>query len=300
MVKNEFTVGDKVARFLYAISARIHMDEIIYDWLLQKDTKAILENFDFVCVVSEASKLRTMVAKLKNPKKIQWIHTDYVAWKQQSSWTRAITKHDEKLYEDYDVIVLLSRRLKERFDAYYPSLKEKTIVKENRIQVEQILRKSEENLTIDIEKDKFNIITIGRIEKEKRYDRLLLIAKALYEKEVNFHWYFVGDGCFRSEIERQCEQLHLETYITFTGNLCNPYPLLKRCDLFVLFSEYEGTPVTIEEAKVLGVPVLANDVGGIRDQLENGRYGHLTVELVDSYVKYIIDFVHTKELNYIK
>ena len=56
----------------------------------------------------------------------------------------------------------------------------------------------------------------------------------------------------------------------------NPCPLLKRCSALVLFSEYEGTPVTIDEAKTLGVPVIANDVGGVREMLEDGRYGKIT------------------------
>ena len=47
----------------------------------------------------------------------------------------------------------------------------------------------------------------------------------------------------------------------------NPNPLLRRCQALVLFSEYEGTPVTIDEAKVLGVPVIANDVGGVKSML---------------------------------
>ena len=49
---------------------------------------------------------------------------------------------------------------------------------------------------------------------------------------------------------------------------------MKQCDAFVLLSDYEGTPVTIDEAKVLGVPVLARDVGGVREQLE-GKYGRI-------------------------
>ena len=56
----------------------------------------------------------------------------------------------------------------------------------------------------------------------------------------------------------------------------NPCPLPARCDALVLFSEYEGTPVTIDEAKPLGVPVIANDVGGVREMLEDGRYGKIT------------------------
>ena len=55
--------------------------------------------------------------------------------------------------------------------------------------------------------------------------------------------------------------------MTLTGYMENPCPLLARCRALVLFSEYEGTPVTIDEAKALGVRVIAPDIGGIREQL---------------------------------
>ena len=62
--------------------------------------------------------------------------------------------------------------------------------------------------------------------------------------------------------------MNLQDEVVLTGALSNPCPLLKHCNLMVLFSEYEGTPVTIDEAGVLGVPVLANDVGGVREQIK--------------------------------
>jgi len=103
-------------------------------------------------------------------------------------------------------------------------------------------------------------------------DRLLEIAAQL-KNHVDFHWFFVGDGRLLASNRELCRAMGLDECITFTGKLENPYPLMKRCDLFVLISEYEGTPVTIDEAKVLGLPVLANDVGGVADMLEEGMYG---------------------------
>lgn len=270
-----YSVKLKVLRFFYALSARVQLDDKIYEMLLKSDVTSLFNSFDTVCVVSEASKFRALVATLQHPKKIQWIHTDYVAWQQQSSWTRTITKKDDSLYAQYDSIILLSNKIKERFDHRYPNLQSKTVAIPNFIRWEEIVAKAQEPTEIFVDKNKYNLITIGRLEQEKRHDRLLLIANELRNADVNFHWYFVGDGRLRKAIESQCQKLELESYVTLTGNLENPYPLFKQCDLFVLLSDYEGTPVTIDEAKVLGVPVLANDIGGISDQLEDGKYGQL-------------------------
>ena len=61
----------------------------------------------------------------------------------------------------------------------------------------------------------------------------------------------------------------------------NPCPLLAACDALVVFSEYEGTPVTIDEAKALGVRVIAPDIGGIREQL-GGAPGEITENRTDA------------------
>ena len=77
----------------------------------------------------------------------------------------------------------------------------------------------------------------------------------------------------REEIERQLTGRGLSECVTLTGYMENPCPLLARCRALVLFSEYEGTPVTIDEAKALGVSVIANDVGGVAEMLEGGKFG---------------------------
>jgi len=84
------------------------------------------------------------------------------------------------------------------------------------------------------------------------------------------------------EMRELSENLGVSDDVTFTGRLENPYPLLKQCSALVLLSDYEGTPLTVDEAKVLGVPILARDVGGIREQLVNGEYG----EILDNFTSY--------------
>lgn len=272
---DEYRLHHKLLRCVYALSVRVKMDELLCNWLFYRYVKGMMERYDAVYVMSEASKARSSIARLKHPRKIQFIHTDYAAWKNLNSWTKNITAHDAQIYAHYDEIVCLSEKLGERFCGIYPQLSDKVTVIPNLIPADEIRRKAEEHCAYDVHTDCLNLITIGRMEWEKRYDRLLEIAGRLKEAGVCFHWYFVGDGNLMDEVREQRKQLDLENEVTLTGAMENPYPLLKRCDLFVLLSEYEGTPVTIEEAKVLGVPVLANDVGGIADQLEAGKHGRI-------------------------
>ena len=236
---------------------------------------AAFETFDTIFVVSEASKMREFVSRCRHPGKIQWIHTDYAAWRELNEWTRAVTKNDAALYRRFDAIVCLNRTLREKFLAVYPQFADKTLAVPNPVFRAEIRERAKAPLTVPVDERVCNLITIGRLEREKRYDRLLDIAAELQERGFAFHWYFVGDGPLREELEEKRDALGLGSCVTLTGYMENPCPLLARCRALVLFSEYEGTPVTIDEAKTLGVPVIANNVGGVREMLQDGRYGKI-------------------------
>lgn len=257
----------KLLRLAYAVLAHIGLEPVLPKALLRRNMAAAFEGFDTVFVVSEASKMREFVSRCRHPGKIQWIHTDYAAWRELNEWTRAVTKNDAKLYRRFDTIVCLNRTLREKFLAVYPQFASKTIAVPNPVFRPAIRERAKAPLSVPVDGSVCNLITIGRLEREKRYDRLLDIAEGLRERGISFHWYFVGDGPLREEIERQLTERGLSECVTLTGYMENPCPLLARCRALVLFSEYEGTPVSIDEAKALGVRVIAPDIGGIREQL---------------------------------
>ena len=263
----------KLLRLAYAVLAHIGLEPVLPKALLRRNMAAAFEGFDTVFVVSEASKMREFVSRCRHPGKIQWIHTDYAAWRELNEWTRAVTKNDAVLYRRFDAIVCLNRTLRKKFLAVYPQFASKTIAVPNPVFRPAIRERAKAPLSVPVDGSVCNLITIGRLEREKRYDRLLDIAEGLRERGISFYWYFVGDGPLREEIGRQLTERSLSECVTLTGYMENPCPLLARCRALVLFSEYEGTPVTIDEAKALGVSVVANDVGGVAEMLEGGKFG---------------------------
>lgn len=276
----------KALRIGYAALARIGLEPLLPEILLRRSMAAALESFDAVFVVSEASKMRSFVSRCRHPVKVQWIHTDYAAWSAYSEWTRAVTKRDAVIYRRFDAVVCLNRTLRQRFLAVHPQLADKTLAVPNPVCPAEIRRRAAEPLAVPVDRSVFNLVTIGRLEREKRCGRLLEIAAELHRRGLAFHWYFAGSGQLRGELERQRDALGLAEYVTLTGYMENPCPLLRACGALVIFSEYEGTPVTIDEAGVLGVPVIANDVGGIREQL--GGRGTVTVDSPEAILRAIL------------
>lgn len=261
----------KAARAFFSVLVRLGKAEGYLERLLRKELKPRLETFDVVMVVSESSKARSLVAGLEKPKKIQWIHTDYKLWSGFSEWTRHVTKHDMEIYQGFDCIAVLSEHNRDGMLEVLPGLRDKMEVIPNLIDGERIQKKADGKLTMEIDDKKVNFLTVGRMDKEKGFDRILDICASLKGEKIPFCWYFVGDGPLEGHIKTRITKEGLEDYIILEGHQENPYPLMKQCDWFVLLSEYEGTPVTIDEAMVLGTPVAARDVGGVGEQLERAE-----------------------------
>lgn len=283
--------SEKAGRISYAISMRLGIGERFLAFFLYKKLIEELEKFDVVVVVSEASKLRNLVGSLVNPRKIQWIHTDYERWSQYSEWTRAVTKNDSCLYKKYDCIVVLSESCRQGMIRRIPLLSEKIVVIPNMVNIADIQRKSLDETEVFITNKEYNFVTVGRLDKEKNFGRILDICKCLSADKIDYTWYVIGDGPLKEFIEKQIKKLDLQENIILLGHLENPYPVMKQCDIFVLLSDYEGTPVTIDEAVVLDLSIISMPVGGIPEQLSRYGCGRLLEGKSDLYTKFkqIID-----------
>ena len=265
----KYSLREKFKRTLYAVSLRCGKGDAYFERLVGQHLRPILEQFDDIIVVSEASKLRRFVSTLEKPKKIQWIHTDYARWSEFSEWSRAVTRNDGAIYLKYDNIVVLSDYCRQGMIEKIPAISDKIVVIPNLIDGERILNLAKEKCPIEIPEDCLKLVTVARLDKEKRIDQLLKIAVEL-QNQIKFKWYVIGDGPDRKELEELKNKLGLDDCIEFLGYLENPYSVMSHCDTLVLLSKYEGTPVTIDEAMVLGLGIVAPRIGGIAEQ--TGKY----------------------------
>lgn len=272
----EYTLRQKLIRLFYACACHLGMGEKALQKLSGHRHSDFMEQYDTVCVLSEASQMRATVAKLVHPKKVQWIHTDYALWSQYTDWTKMITRNDGELYKSYDRIVCLTQTSRAGFVRIHPHLEQKTTVIPNIQPVEEIVERSKEPLNVlGFDPDTLNIVTVGRMDTEKAVDRILRICQRLKKDGYAFHWYFAGAGVLLNEMIEMRDRLKLNEHVIFLGNSENPYPLMAHADVFALLSHYEGLPVTIDEAKILHTPVIATKVGGIVEQVTDGKNGML-------------------------
>lgn len=110
------------------------------------------------------------------------------------------------------------------------------------------------------------IVAVGRLARQKDYATLLRAFSAL-RTERDARLLILGEGAKRASLESQARKLGIANRILMPGFAENPYPALKRADVVVSSSRWEGLPGVLVEALALGRPVVATDLPGSRDVL---------------------------------
>ncbi len=102
---------------------------------------------------------------------------------------------------------------------------------------------------------------VGRFIEIKNHKFLVEIAKILYDKNINFKLFLLGDGENFENIRRLVKEYNLENHIIMTGNVKNVYDYMSIMDVFLMPSLYEGLPLTAIEAQASGVNcILSNNI----------------------------------------
>lgn len=121
----------------------------------------------------------------------------------------------------------------------------------------------------------FLIIGAGRLVQAKDFTNLVC-AFSLLRCNVSARLIIMGEGPLREDLENFVKSEGLEDYVTLPGFIENPFAVMRRADLFVLSSAWEGLPNVLIQAMACGVPVVSTDCpSGPAEILENGKWGRL-------------------------
>ncbi len=114
------------------------------------------------------------------------------------------------------------------------------------------------------------IIMVARFAPQKNQ---ALLLKACARIQAPFRLQFAGTGPTQPEIERQASELGLEDRVEFLGDCSDVAERLRKASIFALATNWEGFPLSILEAMRAGLPVVASDVGGVREAVIDGHTG---------------------------
>ena len=274
-----------VKQFLDMVKCkRIQPDKLL--WRVLSDSAVRFEDeFDLAVAYIEGGSAYYVADHVRAKKKVAFFHVDY----SMAGYTRSM---DKECYIKYDKTFMVSDEVKEAFLSMYPECTSKTEVFHNLIDQNRILSMAEEPGGFSDEYQGIRILTVGRLTRQKDFVQSVRAMKLLKEKGVNARWYILGDGEQRSVLDSLIRQLGLTEDFILLGMTENPYNYIKQSDIYVHATRYEGKSIAIQEAQVLGKPILVSDCSGNREQVINGVDGllcELTPEAIAEGVKQLIE-----------
>lgn len=216
---------------------------------------------------------------LKNSKKIVWIHNDL-----RKTHFHNYTDDEIRKFFGFDKILVISEQIKADFEnlAKTEDEKSRTVRIYNPLDTEEVISKSQEVGSGKLEgqqpltnNDQPTFVSVGTVFPQKGFDRLLKVHKRLLEEGFQHKIQIVGDGYDFENIKKLRSELGVENTAEMIGFTENPYPYFKNADFYVLSSRYEGFPTVLFEAITLKKKIIATDVSGVREMLEEGKLGFI-------------------------
>lgn len=304
--KSEFDVIDidlkallKTGRFLKAIKkikfAMLMKNGSIEKYLKRKRAELGINAFD-VEIAFKAGFCTLFVAASDAEKKINWVHEDYSTHNR----TKRYEKTFKRILNNFNTHVVVSEAAAESFNKIY-NQKDKTVVMENYINTQKIYDLASNPCNVGIDKNKTNIVALGRFANEKGFDRLIE-AISILKKEVDFSNYFVyiiGYGELEDKLNMQIAALNLEDNIRIMRSSdldYNPYSFMKKCDAYIMSSRSESFGLVRVEALLLGLPIITTDVANTYKMIENNTTGIIVENSTEGIIEGLKKVVKDKEL----
>lgn len=119
--------------------------------------------------------------------------------------------------------------------------------------------------------------TVGRLEPEKDQKTLLEAFRLVREVQPMARLVIAGSGGMAQELQSYARRIGIAEYTSFLGTRRDVPRLLSGMDIFVLSSVREGLPISLIEAMAARKPVVASDIGSVRDLVRHDENGLLAV-----------------------
>lgn len=229
---------------------------------------ALNRNYDVAIAYSGGETFYYIAEKVTARKKINYFHNDYS--------NIVIDLPGERKYLCFaDQIVTISDTCLESLKILFPEYSEKMRVVQNPSSPSLLKNMAQSGSAPEFLQTEgiTKIVSIGRLHPTKGFDIAVDAAALLRQRGLSFKWIVIGDGPEREKIQRKIAKLDLGGTFVLVGPKINPYPYLATADFLVQSSLYEGKSVVLDEAKILGKPVVVTNYPSAKDQIENGVTG---------------------------
>lgn len=142
-------------------------------------------------------------------------------------------------------------------------------------ELESKLNKEQAKERIGLSSNDFVIGCVARLYKFKGQEYAISAMPYILKENKNAKLVLVGNGDMLNELQQLAKELDVENAVVFLGERKDVPDILKGFDLFVFPSLREGLPGALMEAMAAGLPVIATDIDGNKELVENQKNGIL-------------------------
>ena len=246
----------------------------------------------FNCGINKNASIRHAIWLRKNWNKYDVVHS-HLSYAQYYVWLASIfksqkclvtTEHstfnerrnyrifkffEKYIYSKYRYICVINEENKNSIIKWQPTISEKIRVVENGIYLDSYSHAKNEDVGEIIFKDKkiIRLLMVAAFRKEKNHQ---LIVNAMKDLPQNTHLILVGDGDeeIKKNIKGIIEINGIRERVHFLGNRQDVNNIMKYCDVLILPSLWEGFGLVSIEAMAAGLPVIASNVEGLRENIQ--------------------------------
>lgn len=239
---------------------------LIYRWFIR-------DKYDIEVAFIEGFATKLIAASNNSDsRKIAWVHIDMQNNTYADKCYRNIAKQI-LVYKKYQKIICVSQSVKNAFEEKF-RIKENTYVQYNPVDENKIIELSKQHISLS-KKKSILLGTIGRLEHQKGYDRLLQCVKQVAIENIDFEIWIIGDGSQRKELEEYIKTNNLDNIVTLLGFQQNPYKYIRCCDAFICSSYAEGFSTAATESLILGKPIFTVDCAGMNELIGDSQCGEV-------------------------
>ena len=270
---------------------RFQFDKLFW-LLLANTTRAPKREYDLCIAFIEGAATYYAIDKVRAKKKCVFVHINY----EKAGYIRFF---DAKYYQKADYICCISEAVREVFNRIYPEHTDKTKIFPNIILADEIRANAKRGRGFNDNFTGIRLITVARLHSQKGFDIAIPAFSDLVKAgHRNVRWYVLGDGNERGKLLKLIAKYKLNGRFILMGSKPNPFPYVAGADIYVQPSRFEGFPLTLTEALILGKPCLVSNFEGIAEKLTNGENAiiiELSKENLTASLKELIDNSQLRE-----
>jgi len=236
-------------------------------------------NYDACISFMDSANIANILSGNRYCKTILTVHASLKAFSRKKQYKYIVNPLVKLLYNKADKTVAVSEELRRELISDFGVKKDKTKTIINGCETESISKLAEEPLDADFEKliaEKRVILNVGRLTEQKYQWHLIKSFSEVVKIKPNCMLLIAGTGELECFLKECVEKLNLQKSVVFLGFQNNVYKYMRKSDIFVLSSGWEGFPVSLAEAICLDLPCVASDFRtGCREILSPNLLDHM-------------------------